>query len=163
MSDRLPRYRCVLVPLDGSRLAEGIIPFILDLAGPLDMKIVLLRVVPPAVPDKPLTDPQVVMGDMAAQVTEARAYVASVAADLWSRGLQVQVRVRSGFRVTEIVTAAKEVGADFIAMSTHDRSAFGRLLVGSIAEAVLREAHVPVLLKRATASEARERSAQAAA
>jgi len=163
MSDRLPRYRCVLVPLDGSRLAEGIIPFILDLAGPLDMKIVLLGVVPPAVPDKPLTDAQVVMDDMAAKVTEARAYVASVAADLWSRGLHVQVRVRCGFPATEIVTAATEVGADFIVMSTHDRNAFGRLLLGSVAEAVLREAHVPVLLKRATASEAREKSAQVAA
>jgi nucleotide-binding universal stress UspA family protein len=163
MSDRVPRYRSVLVPLDGSRLAEGILPFIVQLAGPLDMKIVLLRVVPPVVPDKPLTDPQVVVDDMAAQVTEARHYVAGVAADLWCRGIRVQVRVRGGFPVTEIVTAAKEAGVDFIAMSTHGRRAFGRLLLGSVAEAVLREAPGPVLLKRVIASAVRKESAQIAA
>jgi len=49
MSDVNPRYRRVLFPLDGSRLAEGIIPCILDTAGPLDMEVVLLRVVSPAI------------------------------------------------------------------------------------------------------------------
>ena len=126
------------------------------------MKTVLLSVVPPVVPDKPLTGSQVVMDDMAEQVTEARAYVASVAADLWGRGLRVEVRVRCGSPVTEIVTAAREVGAGFIAMSTHGRSAFSRLLLGSVAEAVLRQAHVPVLLKRVIASEVREGSARSA-
>jgi nucleotide-binding universal stress UspA family protein len=48
MTHAVSRYRRALVPLDGSRLAEGIIPFILDIAGPLDMDIVLLRVVSPA-------------------------------------------------------------------------------------------------------------------
>jgi nucleotide-binding universal stress UspA family protein len=48
MTHAVSRYRRVLVPLDGSRRAEGIIPFILDIAEPLDMDIVLLRVVSPA-------------------------------------------------------------------------------------------------------------------
>jgi len=47
MDNAMPRYRRVLIPLDGSPLAEGIIPLILDIAGPLDMDIVLLRVVSP--------------------------------------------------------------------------------------------------------------------
>lgn len=40
-------YRRVLVPLDGSRLAEGILPFVLQIAGPLDLEVALVRVVEP--------------------------------------------------------------------------------------------------------------------
>jgi nucleotide-binding universal stress UspA family protein len=50
----------------------------------------------------------------------------------------------------EIVNAARETGADLIAMSTHGRSGLGRLMFGSVAEAVLRHSDVPVFLLRAT-------------
>jgi hypothetical protein len=43
-------YRRVLVPLDGSLVAEGVIPFIMEIAGPLDMQVVLLRVLVPVPP-----------------------------------------------------------------------------------------------------------------
>ena len=52
--------------------------------------------------------------------------------------------------MTELVAAAREPGADLIAMTTHGRSGFGRLLFGSVAEAVLRQAKIPVLLMRLT-------------
>ena len=43
-------YKRVLVPLDGSPLAEGILPFILQIAGPLDLEVILVRVMPPIMP-----------------------------------------------------------------------------------------------------------------
>lgn len=43
-------YTRVVVPLDGSRLAEGILPFIVQIAAPLDLEVVLVRVVEPIVP-----------------------------------------------------------------------------------------------------------------
>ena len=61
--------------------------------------------------------------------------------------------VRRGEPVAEIVTAARETGADVIAMTAHGRSGFSRLLLGSVAEAVLRQAEAPVLMMRRTERE----------
>jgi nucleotide-binding universal stress UspA family protein len=58
--------------------------------------------------------------------------------------------VRRGEPVEEIVECAREVDADLIAMTTHGRSGLGRWLFGSVAEAVLREAEIPVFLMRMT-------------
>jgi nucleotide-binding universal stress UspA family protein len=52
----------------------------------------------------------------------------------------------------EILAAAKATGADLIAMATHTRSGFGRILFGSVAEAVLHASPVPVLMIRMTAN-----------
>ena len=73
-----------------------------------------------------------------------------MAADLRGRGVRVTTDARHGDPVTELVAAARETGADLIAMTTHGRSGFGRLLFGSVAEAVLRQAEIPVLIMRLT-------------
>jgi nucleotide-binding universal stress UspA family protein len=146
--------RRVLIPLDGSPVAEGIIPFSLGIAGPLDMEIVLLRVVTPALPQADATAPRVIVEDLAVRTAEARDYLAAIAADLMSRGLRVRTRVRSGAPVTEILAAARESAADLIAMTTHGRGGLSRLVFGSVAEAVLRLAESPILLMRLTAAEA---------
>ena len=146
-----PRYQRVLVPLDGSRLGESIIPFIRDIAGPLDMELVLVHVVSPVVTQMNDATSQIIIDDMAARTTEAREYLATIAPDLMGRGIHVQTRVRRGDPVTEILAAAREVSADLIAMSTHGRSGFTRLLFGSVAEAVLRQGEYPVFLMRVTA------------
>src|SRR5687768_13962514 len=111
MNDVEPRYRRVLVPRDGSPVAEGIIPFIVDIAGPLDMGIVLLRVVHPLVAQTgPLTQ-QIIIDEMAARLSNARDYLAAIGGDLWGRSVRVQTRVRSGAPVTEILAVAREAGA----------------------------------------------------
>lgn len=161
MSDAIRRYRRVLVPLDGSRLAEGIIPFILDIAGPLDMDIVLLRVVSPVItPVGEMTAP-VIIDDTAVRMAVARDYLAAIAADLSERGIRAQTRVRGGAPMTEILAAARDVFADLIAMTTHGRSGFSRLLFGSVAEAVLRQGECPVFLMRLTAADAHTEAARA--
>ena len=125
--------------------------FIRDIAGPLDMDIVLLRVVSPVVTQMNDATSQIIIDDMAARTTEAREYLATIAPDLMGRGIHVQTRVRDGDPVTEILAAAREVSADLIAMSTHGRSGFTRLLFGSVAEAVLRQGEYPVFVMRVTA------------
>jgi nucleotide-binding universal stress UspA family protein len=144
-------YKRVLVPLDGSRLAEGILPLVLLITGPLDLEVVLVRVVPPITPQAlEGTDPFMV-DVVATRLEEAREYLAGVAANLRKRGVRVISEARTGEPVTElVVAAAREPGADLIAMTTHGRSGFGRLLFGSVAEAVLRQAKVPVLMMRLT-------------
>jgi nucleotide-binding universal stress UspA family protein len=139
-------YKRVIIPLDGSPLAEAILPFILDIAGPLDMEVVLVRVVPPVPPQVVEGTRQVIVEDVEARLAEARAYLEPLAAQLAAKGVRVQTLTRHGEPVREILAAAHEVGADLIAMTTHGRSGLGRLLFGSVAEAVLRQAEIPVFL-----------------
>lgn len=146
-------YRRVLVPLDGSALAEGIIPFIVQIAGPLDLEIVLLRVLQPIPPEVIEGARHVVLEDIPGRFEEARSYLAGVAEQLIVNGVRVSTDVRRGEPVNEIVAGARESGADLIAMTTHGRSGLGRLLFGSVAEAVLRQAEIPVFLMRLTERE----------
>jgi nucleotide-binding universal stress UspA family protein len=143
-------YKRVLIPLDGSRLAEGILPFILQIAGPLDLEVVLVSVMQPITPQAIEGTAQFTVDDVAARLNEAREYLAPVAADLRQRGVRVTTDARYGRPVTEIVAAAREADAGLIAMTTHGRSGFSRLIFGSVADAVLRQAEIPVLMMRLT-------------
>jgi nucleotide-binding universal stress UspA family protein len=133
-------------------MAERILPFIVQIAGPLDLEVVLMRAVPPIVPHAIEGTTYFAVDDVAARLAEAREYLAPLAADLRGRGIRATTDARHGQPVKEIVAAAREHGADMIAMTTHGRSGVSRLLFGSVAEAVLREAEVPVLMMRDRAS-----------
>jgi nucleotide-binding universal stress UspA family protein len=146
-------YKRVLIPVDGSETAEAILPFILEIAGPLDIDIVLLRVIPPAPPVVLEASPYVEIVDGAAQREEADAYLSGLAAEVRAKGLRVTRLTRRGEPVAEILAAAHEAGADLIAMTTHGRTGPARLLFGSIAEGVLRHADMPVFLMRQTERE----------
>jgi nucleotide-binding universal stress UspA family protein len=143
-------YRRVLVPLDGSRLAEGILPFVLQIAGPLDLEVVLVRVVEPIMTQTLEGTGHAPVDDVAARLRDARQYLAPVAEDLRSRGVRVTTDARHGEPLAVLLAAARDSRADLIAMTTHGRSGLGRLLFGSIAEAVLRRAQIPVLTMRLT-------------
>ena len=143
---RVAAYRRVLIPLDGSRHAEDIIPYVLNLAEALYMDVVLVRVVPPVTP--PLNTASRAREDhRRAQMTSAQNYLADIAAGLWRRGVRVQTTVRSGRPIAEICAAARELGADLIAMSTRNRSRQDQLLP-SVAEGVLRRGDTPVFVMK---------------
>jgi len=148
-------YKRALVTLDGSPLAEAILPFITEIAGPLDMEVVLLRVVVPIPPQIVEGTRHAVFEDVESRLAEARDYLAPLAAELAGRGVRVRAEVRRGDPVLEIAAAASAVDADLIAMTTHGRSGLGRLLFGSVAEAVLRQTAIPVFLMRLTKSSVR--------
>jgi nucleotide-binding universal stress UspA family protein len=155
-------YNRVLVPLDGSVAAEAIVPFVLEIAGPLDLEVVLLRVIQPLPPTVIEGSRHVEVEDVAGRHADAAAYLAGIAAELGGRGVRVQTEVRRGEPAEEISEAVREVGADLVAMTTHGRTGFGRLLFGSVAEAVLRQALVPVLMMRQTAAQVAARRRQGA-
>jgi nucleotide-binding universal stress UspA family protein len=146
-------YKRVLVTLDGSPLAEAILPFITEIAGPLDVEVVLLRVVNPVPPQ---------VEDVEGRLTDAREYLRPLAAQLAARGVRVHVEVRHGNTVTEIMDCAKTVAADLIAMTTHGRGGLRYVLFGSIAEAVLGRAEIPVFLMRLTERQLQSRGAHEA-
>jgi nucleotide-binding universal stress UspA family protein len=143
-------YKRAVVPLDGSDLSAEILPFITQIAGPLDMEVVLLRVVEPMQPLAVESSRHIEVEDVEARLADARKYLAPFVQELADQGIRTLMQVRRGDPVTEIVACATAVNADLIAMTTHGRSGLGRLLFGSVAEAVLRQAEVPVFLMRLT-------------
>ena len=155
-------YRRAVVALDGSPVAEAIIPFILEIAGPLDMEVVLVRVNRPIPPEVIEGSRHVIVEDPETSRVDAEEYLAPLAVELRKKGVRVRTQVRRGQPSEEIVLAARETGADLIAMTTHGRSGFGRLLFGSVAEAVLRESRLPVFLMRVTEAQVAARATQVA-
>jgi nucleotide-binding universal stress UspA family protein len=153
----------VLVALDGSTAGEAVLRLLMEIAGPLDMTILLLHVLEPITPS--VTDTGVVFDDLEARRREAEEYLAPIAAALRSQGVDTAWAIRHGRATDEILAAAQENSADLIAMATHGRTGLGRLLFGSVAEAVLRRAPVPVFMIRephpvTAAAAAREESAR---
>jgi len=139
----------VLVALDGSRFSETMLRFVLEIAGPLAMTVLLLRVVEPLTPMIADDIYRPTREDVEARRHDAEEYLAPIAAALRARGVKTAWQVRHGRPAEEILAAAADSGVDMIAMATHGRTGVGRLLFGSVAEAVLRRATVPVFLMRA--------------
>ena len=146
-------YERALVPLDGSTTAEGVIPFILQIAGPLGLDVTLLRVVIPAPPAAAVEVGPVVLENTDKLCAQAEAYLVPFATELRANSIRVTTHVRRGEPAHEILACVRDSKADLIIMTTHGRTGFSRLLFGSVAEAVLRHADVPVLLMRQTQAE----------
>lgn len=137
----------ILVPLDGSDLSSSVLPFALELAKRFDASIVLFHAVVPPV----LTYPGAETIAFDARVLEemetgARNFLSSAASDLNAKGVRTEVVVAVGNATDCIVAAAESEGAGLIAMSTRGRSGLSRLVLGSVADAVVRRAGRPVVL-----------------
>ncbi len=147
-------YQRILVPLDGSKLAEQAIPYAIELCkGSVD--VILFQVVhlplPLAAPDAsmavPLPDPQELL-------QEALDYLNGIAERLREEGVRVSADAVERDVVAEaIVEYAETHDIDLIVMTTHGRSGISRLIFGSVAESVVRHAPCPVLLVRAQVAE----------
>jgi len=141
-------HKRVLVALDGSTACEAVLRFLLQIAGPLDMTVLLLHVLEPIPPQVIEGTQHLVVDDVEARRQAAEEYLAPIAAALRSQGVDTAWSIRRGRPAEEILDGARESGADLIAMATHGRTGIGRLLFGSVAEAVLRRAPVPVFMIR---------------
>jgi nucleotide-binding universal stress UspA family protein len=122
----------VIVALDGSKLAEQALPLAKQIAEHLGARLSLLQVIPPDAP--------------AEQRDEAAAYLEETARELL---IPTQVMVRIGKPAEEIIASAVDAPESIIVMMTHGRGGLGRLLYGSVADRVVRDSRVPVLLIRA--------------
>ena len=142
------KHKRVLVALDGSPSAEAVLNFLVDIAGPLDMTVLLLRVLEPIPPMAIEGTTHFTVDDVEMRRYDAGEYLAPLAARLRTRGVDATCQVRVGRPAEQILGAARESHADLIAMATHGRTGLGRLLFGSVAEEVLRHAPVPVFMIR---------------
>ncbi|MGD0626555.1 MAG: universal stress protein [Thermodesulfobacteriota bacterium] len=136
-------FKKILVPLDGSKLAEGILPRVEWLAKIHDGEVTLLRVA--LAHTFPGTDP---VQHQVNVVREAEEYLAKVEANLKSVGVKVNSVVRYGHDAQEIIDHARDRNFDLIAMSTHGRSGLTQFILGSVANKVIHNGTVPILLCR---------------
>ena len=146
----------ILVPLDGSDLAKELLPLVDDLAQRLKAKVYFIQVVgmPMQVATMPsagaLLSPEFLSEQLEAETKEAESYLSSLASELAAKGVNASWQVVQGpvgvGAGSSIVEFAQAHNVGLIAMSTHGRSGLSRLVCGSVAEQVVREAGIPVLL-----------------
>jgi nucleotide-binding universal stress UspA family protein len=144
-------FRTILVPLDGSKRAERILPYVEDLAYARDSRVIFLRVVEPTpvitslYSLMPYYSPE--MAESA--FNEAKAYVAELTGNFRAKGLDASLLVEMGPVVHTILEVAEREKADLIAMASHGRTGLARAFYGSVAAGILHQADRPLLLIRA--------------
>ncbi len=124
----------ILVPVDKSHRDGIVLPYITQTAKAFQATVILVHIVP-----LPLA---VVPG----AVREAEAYASAVAAGLSEEGIDAESIVRRGDPASAIVALVEECQADMIVMTSRGRSGIGKLVLGSVADAVLANCHKPVIL-----------------
>jgi nucleotide-binding universal stress UspA family protein len=122
----------VLVPLDGSPLAEEVIEPTLRLADAFHAELLLARVMEHSDDDR----------------EKAMAYLDKVASGFPQRGRHVRTQLLSGSPAAALAETARDEAVDLIAMATHGRGGVARLLLGSVATTTLLRATTPVLVVR---------------
>ncbi len=152
----------ILVTLDGTTGSETILESAASLALPLGVKIHLFEVVTPLIPSGAGAFIYPVDYDLDREISvlveQAEQYLQEIQTRLRERGVEclrvvqtdeVKLALEYNSEPTRrIITYAKEVKAQLIAMTTHSRGRLGQLALGSVAEEVVRESHLPVMLIR---------------
>jgi nucleotide-binding universal stress UspA family protein len=149
-------YKKILVPLDGSKLAECALPYVEALAKGCGTEKVILASVTERVqgyrafedPSQPLGQ-QLVPEAFGKKEEQAQRYLGGIAKAMKAKGIKVGTDVLFGDPAEEIVIYAKHPGCDIIVMSSHGRSGLSRWTHGSVADKVFRHSPVPVLMVKA--------------
>ena len=142
--------RRILVPLDGSPMAEQILPPVTTVARALNAELILFQV-PVAHASGWMTDEWYfpIQGVIDTAEKDAQAYLSTVAGRLEEQGLDISTATSMGPVASCIVEYAEANYVDLIAMCTHGRTGLARWALGSVADRVLRAGGTPILLVRA--------------
>jgi len=135
----------IVVPLDGSQLAEQVLPYVIEIASLTGAKVALMTSITPVT----LWEPSRLFKaekeeDVATDYLEEQRLL------LAERGIDASIHVHLGRPASRIVKFAADQGADLIAMTSHGRSGIARFWLGSIATGVLHQSHLPLLLVHST-------------
>jgi nucleotide-binding universal stress UspA family protein len=144
--------KAVLVPLDGSAMAEVVLPKIIPLARNMNLEVNLVRVYDSPADAYPAVDAiylDLVNRHLEGTRREAEAYLGSKAQELRAHGLErVTATLIQGDPREQIIELARNIPDNLIAMSTQGRSGVNRWLLGSVAEEVVQHSRDPVLIVR---------------
>jgi nucleotide-binding universal stress UspA family protein len=154
-----PKIRKIMVPLDGSPLAEAALTPAAAMAGLLAAELVLVQVVPPLpvgsvfpdtlTPGYGTDTPGYGTEIVALERKGAQKYLEGLSQDLPERGTRFKTTVVVGPNVGEaLIKLAHQERIDLVAIATHGRSGVRRLMLGSVADKLIRAAAPPVLVIR---------------
>jgi nucleotide-binding universal stress UspA family protein len=148
-------FNKIAIALDGSECAQRAFDVALQLAASHHAEIGICSVVDPIVitgtaPPSPAMDLMIRDKEI-----EARRIVTHAVESAQRLGITASGQTRSGVAAFQFLNYAESIGADLILMGTHGRRGFAHFLMGSVAEVVLRESKVPVLIVRSTAAQAK--------
>jgi nucleotide-binding universal stress UspA family protein len=143
-------FQKILVCLDGSKLAEQILPYAAEQAARFGSSLVMFQVVtlasvpaPTGIESVPVAVPDNLLAEAEAA---AKDYLDVLALPLREKGLKVQCVTVIGHPAESIVSYAEENRFDLVALATHGRSGLKRLVFGSVADYVIRKSGRPILL-----------------
>ncbi len=140
----------ILVPLDGSELAEQVLPVVIPIALALGSEITVFRVPIVYTPGSLMGEWYVPLaGDFEMAGQSAQAYLDRVASRLKEQGIRASLATQIGAVANSIIGYAEANRVDLIAMCTHGRTGLARWALGSVADKVLRAGGIPMLLVRA--------------
>jgi nucleotide-binding universal stress UspA family protein len=137
-------FRTLLVPLDGSQLAERAVPYAIRLAQASHARLVLMEAVlaPPPVS----VDGADLERNQLEAIGDARAYLAQMAESMSGQVADVEIAFPYGRPAEKILETIDAFQADGVVMTTHGRTGFDHLLHGSVTEAILARSNVPVFV-----------------
>ena len=140
-------FNHIIVPLDGSVLAECVLPHLRVIARGSSAEVTLLRVLDPAeaAPKSRPVDPF----DWQIQKAEAESYLKDISQRLQQAGLPVQVEVQEGRAAETIIDYAQARGADLLLMSSHGQSGLSGWNVSGVVQKIILRARTSVMIVRA--------------
>jgi nucleotide-binding universal stress UspA family protein len=149
-------FERILVPLDGSGLAESVLPHARELAARFNSELILLQVLESAprmlgesnAPGVPEESTRTVQDEHARTVEDARRYLETVLAGAGGDGFERRTEVVSGQPAETILEYAERANVSLICLSSHGRGGIGRLVFGSVADHVIQNSSIPLLLLR---------------
>jgi nucleotide-binding universal stress UspA family protein len=142
-----PMFKHILVPLDGSKLAECVLPHVVAVANAFEADVTLLQVLERerAPSEQGFVDPLGwYMGS-----AEAQAYLDGIAARIQELGLRAETAVREGRAAQQIIGFARRKEADLLVLSSHGRSGLSGWNVSGVVQKTIMRAYVPVMIVRA--------------
>jgi len=150
-------YQKILVPLDGSKLAECALPYVEELAKGCGTEEVILVSVTERVQGYRVFDDSTQMRGqrlireaVGKKQEQAQKYLDRIAKAMKAKGISVDTEVLLGDPAEEIISYAKHPGCDIIVISSHGRSGISRWAFGSVADKIFRASTVPILMVRAS-------------
>lgn len=144
-------YKKILVPLDGSKRAESILPNVEELSRCLGSYVVFMQVLEPTATMVSPYDmvPYYDSEEMERRSKEASIYLAGIAGEFREKGIQAKEVVVQGPVVRSILDVANQENVGLIAMASHGRSGLARVFYGSVAAGILQQTDRPLLIVRA--------------
>jgi len=147
-------YKTILVPLDGSKRAEGILRHVEELSKLYHARVIFLQVVEPS----PLVvgpEGSIVLHqeEIERWTREAESYLSEVQGEFQEKGIETEKHVINGPVVEAIIKLAEQEGADLIALASHGRTGLSQVFYGSVAAGVLHRIDRPLLLIRSRGNE----------